>query len=556
LALLLAFAAALATYAVLRGQTSNWDLRNYHLYSPWAWLNGRLDRDLAAAHLQSFYNPLLYVPVYLGAMTLPPRVLVFGIASLQALNALPLFVLARALLPQRLQSDGPWLAATLAMIGACGATQIGELGATQGDNLVTLPLLCGLALLVCRPQRIWAQCLAGLLFGACAGLKLTFAPWVAGAVLGVPLLFRGALAGQGPPYAGLMRVGLSALLGFALCAGPWMYEMWSRYGNPVFPLFGALFPGSLQVPFETRDMRFVPVGWVQTLLYPLYWLLHPRRVSEIWWRDLRVPLLFLAALVLPWWRARRAALVDDSGIVGARGSGYLGLVALVGYVGWLGLFGYYRYLAPLEMLAPLLFVLVVAYAFPTLDSRRTARYVAPLLFLAIFTTRAPDWGHVHYGERFLVAQAPKLPAGATLVFADEAPLAFLALVLGPEVDYVRVNGNLFGGGWPPYALDLRVAANLDGASGPLYAVLQGEPNAAKRAALARFGLELDESGCALVTVNLIAPDSPQARLCPLHRVRSAQAAIQELIAYWRQGCNKAAAKDREVRKVCRVLEHL
>ena len=57
-----------------QGMDANWDLRNYHLYNPHAWLTGRDSLDVAAAQLQSFHNPLLDVPLYLlvssGAPTL------------------------------------------------------------------------------------------------------------------------------------------------------------------------------------------------------------------------------------------------------------------------------------------------------------------------------------------------------------------------------------------------------------------------------------------------------------------------------------------------------
>jgi hypothetical protein len=50
--------------AVAKGQDGNWDLRNYHLYNPWAWLNDRLTTDLAPAGLQSYFNPLIDLPYF------------------------------------------------------------------------------------------------------------------------------------------------------------------------------------------------------------------------------------------------------------------------------------------------------------------------------------------------------------------------------------------------------------------------------------------------------------------------------------------------------------
>jgi hypothetical protein len=64
--------------SLLRGVDTNWDLRNYHFYNPWAWLHGRLDWDLAPAQVQSYYSPLLDLPFYsLVAAHLPAFVITF-----------------------------------------------------------------------------------------------------------------------------------------------------------------------------------------------------------------------------------------------------------------------------------------------------------------------------------------------------------------------------------------------------------------------------------------------------------------------------------------------
>src|SRR5687768_5527015 len=48
--------------ALVQRQDANWDLRNYHLYTPLAWLDGRLDYDIAAAQMQTWHNPIADLP--------------------------------------------------------------------------------------------------------------------------------------------------------------------------------------------------------------------------------------------------------------------------------------------------------------------------------------------------------------------------------------------------------------------------------------------------------------------------------------------------------------
>lgn len=58
--------------SVMLGQDANWDLRNYHLYNAYAWLNDRLETDLAPAQMQSYFVPVLDVPYYGMSVHWPP----------------------------------------------------------------------------------------------------------------------------------------------------------------------------------------------------------------------------------------------------------------------------------------------------------------------------------------------------------------------------------------------------------------------------------------------------------------------------------------------------
>lgn len=119
---LLACLAIGAALSIHMGQDASWDLRNYHLYNAWAWLNGREKTDVAAAGLQSFFNPILDVPYYFlmaGPLEHAPR----WLAATQGLwyGLLVFFVYRIAMTMARLQSRTPGLADWLAIaIGATG----------------------------------------------------------------------------------------------------------------------------------------------------------------------------------------------------------------------------------------------------------------------------------------------------------------------------------------------------------------------------------------------------------------------------------------------------
>ena len=61
---LLFFTICCAMYSLWAGQDVNWDILNYHLYIPYAFLNGRFLTDVMPAGIHTFLNPLLDVPYY------------------------------------------------------------------------------------------------------------------------------------------------------------------------------------------------------------------------------------------------------------------------------------------------------------------------------------------------------------------------------------------------------------------------------------------------------------------------------------------------------------
>ena len=47
------------------GFDKDWDVRNYHIYNPYAFLNSRLEIDIMPASIMTYYNPLMDTFCYL-----------------------------------------------------------------------------------------------------------------------------------------------------------------------------------------------------------------------------------------------------------------------------------------------------------------------------------------------------------------------------------------------------------------------------------------------------------------------------------------------------------
>jgi hypothetical protein len=72
--------------ALLLGQDASWDLRDYHYYNPYAFLNNRMSFDVAPAQLQTYYNPMLYIPFYFMVNYLPPPAVGLLLGTVQGIN--------------------------------------------------------------------------------------------------------------------------------------------------------------------------------------------------------------------------------------------------------------------------------------------------------------------------------------------------------------------------------------------------------------------------------------------------------------------------------------
>jgi hypothetical protein len=511
---LAAFALACAALAVHLGQTAHWDLRNYHLYNAWAFWHDRAALDVIPAQLQSHFNPLLHLFTHALYQALAPWQSAAVLGLLQGLNAVPLYFIARRLLPDAWRGKHDGCALACALVGACSATQISQLGASSGDNMVSLPLLAALALTLPRAQpHRWAMPVAGALLGAAAGLKLTAAPMALGVLLAVTLV---RAPYESRAHRSLMPT-IGAVLGFAVTAGWWHALLWQRTGNPLFPFFGSVFDSAQIPPFPLRDLRFVAHTAWDALFRPWIGTADWRVASELRFRDLRLPLLWCVLLLWPWWSARWRARIDAP----LRTA----LLALVlGYAGWVVLFGIHRYVAAWEMLAPILCVALLARCWPSVRLSRVA--LALMLMTLVPSTNPPNWDRVPFGAQFLSVQWPRtFDAEDLIVSAQDEPLGYLATTLPQTTGWVSVSSNMHGRDYPVYALDHRVAQRLDAHAGRLWLVRRAVAPQRIAYVLGRYGLTLREGSCAPIRSNLEPTIVAALELCALDRSRSAREAL-------------------------------
>ena len=483
------------------GQDSNWDLHNYHLYGPHAWLHGRLSLDIAPAQLQSWHNPLLDVPLYLMVRAGWHGIL----ASLWLTLPMMLALYSVLRLHVRLGDGKVHIAGslTLALMAISGAAVYAELGTSFNDVFVAAGVLAALCCVLrsdSRPDRLRFWCLAGVLAGTTAGLKLTASMYcfgLAGAALCVSPL------SQSPRRLLALLVG--GLLGLALTYGYWAWTLIHLHGNPFFPYFNQIFHSPDAPLLGNSDPRFKVATLRDALLAPVRLLGKTHRFSEM---DIRDPRLFLGAIAfaLLFWRARRTA---DSAAHSA--ANRLRLVAgffFVSFLVWVFQFGVYRYVLALELLACLGMVLVLQrLARPW---RNIAFAVAAVVVIGL--TYPASWGRTAFTRPMVLVQMPTLPAHSLVVMSSALPLAYSLIALPDDVPAISIYNNFMR---PDRctAMQLRAERRIATHRGPLWLLRSADKQDDEGQQLAGqfYGL-VAAAACQSVPTSF-----GELRLCPLRR---------------------------------------
>lgn len=439
-----------ALASVVLGQDASWDLKNYHLYNPWAWLQGRTN-DVAAASLQSYFNPLPDVPyllLSLGPMSHAPRVLAawqgLGYGALLFL----VFLLARQLASLQHRRFGAADVCAV-LFGATGTMAISQLGSTTHEITLAAMMLTAVSLLLplCRPQLPGRWLVRVVCAGLCAGLAAGLKPT---AVIYCPGLVLAVLAALGPSrkqaWLAACMLGISLLMGFAITYGWWGWQLYQLTGNPVFPLFNHIFKSDLLPAVVATDIRFKPRTLMQWLFYPFFWLSRDNTavVTEFNMADPRYALAMLSLVVLGviGWLGRK----DDRSAQARAALRLIVTFVAVSYVLWLAMFSILRYAVAIEALTGLI-VLAAVHAvmrqrtlLNSNENRRPALIMGVLLLAAIAGSIYPHWGRTGYGESAFAVDAGPLEPGSQIVLAGQ-PSAYLApLITGADdLEYVGIS---------------------------------------------------------------------------------------------------------------------
>jgi hypothetical protein len=489
LAIIIAIPLLSGAMALVLGQDVSGDQLMYHFYTPHAFVAGRLNRDVAAAGLGSFHNPLMYLPFYVAVQLLPARAVGFCIGAVQGLNGSILYAIARHLLRPP-STASRFLALSAALAGLFSVTNQFELGATSFDNVVSLFVLSACLLVLRSPS--WSPALVGGLVGVAAGLKLTF--------LIYPAALIAALALTGAGVIRSLKVAGWTVVGFTAAAGGFMWSMFARYGNPLFPYYNGVFRSPFFAPLSFTDARWAFRSWREVAASPAYFAFNSVRLFESRMFDARWLVFAVVAATAPFWWQK---LSDRTR--------FLFLFVSLSFAVWAFKFAYLRYLVPADFLAMTVVVAVIVESWSHLLS---AEVVAALLcWIIVATTRTEPGPRIAWGRKWYSAVAPRFPEPEHVVVVLEGDIAFAAAFFQPQVTFLGLFTNFFMVGGSEGRL-LKDSIEVMKGRRVFHLAEQGSPGPWKSLDIAieyrSLGLMIDRERCETVPSNVRALE-----LCPV-----------------------------------------
>jgi hypothetical protein len=491
-------------FVVALGKDTSWDFRNYHWYVPYALLNGRMGFDVAVAHQATYYNPLLDVPFYWLANHTHSWFALGVMGAVQGSNVIPLYLIARKALRV---AETKLAAGALALLGATGALTVSLYGTTYYDNIMSVFLLTSIAILVLNGEELAygplfttgvTVAIAGFLSGCAVGLKLPEAPFAIGFAAAL-LALGGDLRHQ---LVRLALGGLGGAAGFVLCASWWMLKMEHLTGNPLFPYFNEYFHSHLALSAPYRDMRFIPVHFWRTVLFPLLFSFDWHVADDLGFQDIRVGVAYLlslaAGLIAILGQRAKDPLMDQ------RATAPVFAFAAVSYVVWLKLFAIYRYILCLEMLAPIL--IVTAIGLMPLERRTRLAGIVCIFFAILLVTRSEFIERAPLADPYVQVALPPIanPDKAMIVMTGDGPLGFLAPAIPHQIPLLRIDGWMVqpnDGTRMTREMRARVSDHLK-KKGPLYLIADAYDMTRASEALTDYGLGIVWTECRLFDTNL------------------------------------------------------
>ncbi len=339
--------------SMAKGMDRSFDVRNYHIYNPYAFLNNRLSYDIMPADIQSYFNPILDIPYYLMVKYLNnyPYIVSF----IQGLSyALLLFIIYKfsRLIFRGIHKN---LLITLSiLIGGTGALTLYNIGTLTHDIFVGDIILISLYLLIKTfdKYRTYNIIISGFLLGGICGLKLTAGIFAASIFFSL-IFFKSKFK---KPIKTLFVFCLSILTGFLITNGFWMYKLYSLFSNPFFPYFNNIFHSdytNTQNMLKEDFLNLYPENVFEYLFFPFCFYQHlPTKGFELNYQDFRFAGIYIVFIInLLVFKLFNNITFEKAYSIDFSNINFLLTICVFTYIIWINTFATVRYLTPISAIS-------------------------------------------------------------------------------------------------------------------------------------------------------------------------------------------------------------
>lgn len=229
-------------------------------------LDGRWDRDYFAGSIQSYLNPIAYIPIYYFVVSETPDFLVAIFLTLPALaSAWILWSIAEKTVPAS-NRDFP-IIFLMVSLGITSSLWLIVTGSTFTDGLTCAITLWSLNILLSEKiSKNNKLIFSGLLIGLSTGIKLTNGTYAVSLVASYFFLAR-----KETPriiIKNLIILCSAITAGFLITHGYWSWKLWMEFKNPFFPFFNELFKSPDFPAVNLQDQRFMGDSWAGIFTLP------------------------------------------------------------------------------------------------------------------------------------------------------------------------------------------------------------------------------------------------------------------------------------------------
>ncbi len=505
------------------GKDINWDLKNYHYYNAYAFIENRLSYDIAPAQLQTYFNPILDIPFYILSQHLSSPMIGFIFGLIHGINLVLVFYIFWIVTISKNLVKKFLLGVFLIMIAGTGPGFLSELGGTMNDNFISLFILFALVLLIhahnnfMGEQKRKGNCkviIAGLIMGLAAGLKATVLLYAISSGLFLYLLLPKSSTKN--KLLTLLIYGSSGLLGFLTSDGFWFWRLYENYGNPLFPIYNNIFKSSYAAPLSFLDQRFLPNTFIEYLTWPIVSSIDSFRVSELKFSDPRFAFLYVILILFLVYTGVNKLLKQPAETpipnhqitFDKRSTNYLLAFSISSYLIWMIQFSIYRYLIPLEFLVPLCIILVLDRVFK--DRYLMISVVVLCTMLGLYGYQSFDWGRTDWSSPYIKVDTSqyKTSDGGVVLMLGHAPTSYVIPDFPESFRFIRPESNFLYR--YEYGFIEQIKLIVQETTSPIFILYEKTDSEVDLdRSLQQFDLSLNQSDCSILINNI--PD--QIYLC-------------------------------------------